>query len=100
MLRRHEPRYIGYNPLDSVMMIVSLTLFMMMTCATGWMYTTDRFWGAGWIKVTHRYTSNTLLVMVGIHKLGVLYASRHHRGTVGDAMFTGRNSRPRTGDIR
>ena len=84
-----EPRYIGHNPLGG-WMIVALMVGVTVTAGSGWLYTTDRFWGVSWVETLHRVSTNVLLTFVLGHVLGVLYASYHHRENLIGAMFHGR----------
>lgn len=93
-----EARYLGHNPAGAAM-IVALILAMSGLCLTGWLYTTDAFWGEEWVEETHEMLANILLGLVGLHILGVFVASfRHHENLV-RAMLTGRKRAPGTGDI-
>ena len=48
VLRGAEPRHLGHNPLGGWMIIALLTC-VTLTGLTGWLYTTDQFWGLGWM---------------------------------------------------
>lgn len=84
-----EPRYLGHNPLGG-WMIVALMVGVTVTAGSGWLYTTDRFWGVPWVEALHRISTNVLLALVAVHVLGVLYASYRHRENLIGAMFHGR----------
>ena len=89
MSQRREPRYIGHNPVGSLM-IVSLIVLVSMTSLTGWMYTLDRFWGVAWVEEAHEIFSHLMLAMVVAHVGGVFYASvRHHENLV-RSMLSGK----------
>ena len=45
VLRRREQRFIGHNPLGG-WMIVALLVTVASSGGSGWLYTTDRFWGS------------------------------------------------------
>src|SRR5258706_11372991 len=49
---RSEPRYLGHNPLGG-WMIVALLATVALTAASGWLSSTDRFWGVAWLQDTH-----------------------------------------------
>jgi cytochrome b len=89
MLSRREPRHLGHNPAGAAM-IVALLAGIAVTGITGWMMTTDALWGVGWVQDTHEWAANAVLVLVGLHVAGVLYASWRHRENLVRAMFTGR----------
>ena len=84
-----EPRYIGHNPLGAAM-IVALLATVAFVCLTGWLYTTDRFWGVGWVERAHAISSDALLALVALHVAGVVFASIRHRDNLVAAMLHGR----------
>lgn len=93
MLRAREPRHVGHNPLGGYM-ILALLLFVVLVGATGWLYTTDRYWGVQWVETLHEVLANTLLGLAGLHVAGVLLASFRHRENLVGSMFTGRKRAP------
>lgn len=98
ILTGRERRYLGHNPAGG-MMIVALIACMAALCVTGWLYTTDAFWGEEWVEETHEILANLLLALVGLHVAGVLVAGFRHRENLVRAMFTGRKRAPSTGDV-
>ena len=95
VLRAREPRHIGHNPLGA-WMIVALLVTVILVGATGWLYTTDRFWGVAWVERLHSILADALLVLVGLHVAGVLFASLRHRENLVWSMFSGRKRAPET----
>jgi cytochrome b len=93
-----EARYLGHNPAGGLM-ILALVVAMAALCLTGWLYTTDAFWGEEWVEETHEALANILLALVGIHVLGVVVASYRHDENLARAMVTGSKRAPRGGDI-
>jgi cytochrome b len=89
MVKGRASRYLGHNPLGSWMTFL-LWSMIIATCVTGWMYTTDRWWGIAWVGDLHETLTNILLVMVLIHVLGVLFSSWHQRENLVAAMVHGR----------
>lgn len=57
---------------------------------SGWLYTTDRFWGVEWVETLHSILANLLLILAAVHVLGALYASFRHRENLVAAMVHGR----------
>jgi cytochrome b len=95
---RVEPRYLGHNPLGG-WMIVALLGTVVLTCASGWLSITDRFWGVAWLQDTHAFLADALLALAGLHLAGVIYTSLRHRENLPLAMVTGRKAPPRPGDV-
>jgi cytochrome b len=83
------PRYLGHNPAGG-MMVVALIVMLIGTCTTGYMMTTDSFWGAKWVEEVHETFANLTIGLVVVHVLGVLLASFEHRESLVTAMITGR----------
>lgn len=83
------PRYIGHNPAGGAM-ILALLAMLAGTCATGFMMTTDAFWGAKWIEDVHEVLANLTVGLIALHVLGVLAASFEHGENLVKAMVTGR----------
>jgi cytochrome b len=93
-----EARYLGHNPVGGLM-IVALILAMAVVCATGWMQTTDAYWGAEWVEGVHEAMASLMLGLVGLHVLGVLVTGLRHRENLVRAMITGRKRSPGAADI-
>ena len=83
------PRYIGHNPAGGAM-IVALLVLIAGSCVTGYMLTTDAWWGSKTLGEVHEAFANVTLGLVIFHVLGVLLASFEHRENLVKAMFTGR----------
>ena len=83
-----EPRYLGHNPLGACMVIALLGCFVALTL-TGWLYTTDRFWGDESVERVHLAIAWTTLALAALHVAGVTLASFRHRENLVAAMFTG-----------
>jgi cytochrome b len=82
-------RHLGHNPAGGLM-IVALIVMLAATCATGYMMTTDAYWGAKWVEETHEVLANATVALIALHVLGVLVASFQHRENLVKAMVTGR----------
>jgi cytochrome b len=83
------PRYLGHNPAGGAM-IVALITALTATCITGYMMTSDLFWGAKWVEEVHEALANLSLGLIALHVIGVLVASFEHRENLVTAMWTGR----------
>lgn len=116
-LAGREPRYVGHNPAGAVM-IVALLLTMSGTIFTGWLmleparvamlpaivgpaFAED---GEGHgdgsvVKDAHESLANLMLLLVVLHVVGVVVASRRHKENLAAAMITGLKRAPGPGDI-
>ena len=95
---RADPRYLGHNPLGG-WMIVALLGTVALTCASGWLSVTDRFWGVAWVQDTHALLADMLVALAALHVGGVVYSSLRHRENLPRAMVTGCKPPPRPGDV-
>ena len=93
LLQRREPRYIGHNPLRG-WMVLALLLCVAGLGLTGWLYTTDAYWGDETVERVHRALAWGLLVLVGLHLAGVVFTSLRHHENLVRAMLTGRKRAP------
>lgn len=85
-----QPTYeAGHNPAGGAM-VVALIVVLTGTCTTGYMMTTDTFWGAKWVEEVHEAFVSLTIGLVVVHVLGVLLASFEHRESLVKAMITGR----------
>lgn len=83
------PRHLGHNPAGGAM-IVALLALLSGACVTGFMLTTDAFWGSKWLGEVHEILANLMVALIALHIVGVLIASFEHRENLVKAMFTGR----------
>ena len=98
VLRGRAPRYLGHNPLG-VWMVVALLGDVAALAATGWLYTTDRWWGDATVEAVHLALAWTLLGLVALHVTGAVATGRAHRENLVRAMVTGTKPAARPGDI-
>jgi cytochrome b len=92
-----EPRFVGHNPLGG-WMVAALLLCIAALGATGWLYTTDRFWGEPWLDGLHQALAWSLLTLIAIHLGGVVFTSHRHGENLVAAMISG-DKNPRAGDM-
>ncbi len=93
-----EARHIGHNPAGGAM-IVALILGMGATAFTGYLLTTDAFWGDTTMQHLHDWSAHGLLILVAVHLAGVALASLRHRENLVHAMIVGRKRAAEAEDI-
>jgi cytochrome b len=82
-------RYLGHNPAGGAM-VVALLATISAIAATGYMMTTDVFWGVEWVEEAHEAAVTVALCLIGLHILGVVVASLEHGENLVRSMITGR----------
>ncbi len=98
VLRRREPRHLGHNPLGAVM-IVALLASVGAVGLTGWLATTDMFWGDATVDLLHRALGWGMLGLVALHVAGVVFTGHRQRESLVRAMLTGRKRAPAADDV-
>lgn len=94
-----ERRFLGHNPAGGAM-IVALLLAVAGLVLTGWLSTTDAFFGVAWVEQTHEVLTKLALGLVTLHLAGVALASFRHRENLPAAMLTGRKREAEGSDMR
>ncbi|MBB3308296.1 cytochrome b [Rhizobium sp. BK196] len=89
MIDGNERRYLGHNPLASVMMLALMAL-LAATALTGWMTTLDAFWGEKWLEKLHGTIANGIMVLALIHAGAAIVESWRHKENLVWSMVTGR----------
>lgn len=95
LLRGREARHVGHNPLGG-WMILALMACVVGLALTGWLYTTDRFWGDETVERVHTALAWSLLVLAALHVAGVLFTGWRQRENLIAAMWSGRKRPPDT----
>jgi cytochrome b len=88
LLAKREPRTLGHNPLGA-WMVVTLLCTTVLASFTGWLFTTDRFWGLEWLERLHGFLGQAFIPLVALHLCGVALTSWRHRENLVKAMLTG-----------
>ena len=92
LLAGTAPHYVGHNPLGALMML-SLMALVLALGLTGYLQTTDSFWGEEWLEELHEGLAFTLLWLAGLHGAAAVVLGRlEHTNLVG-AMITGIKTR-------
>ena len=93
-----ERRFIGHNPAGGAMIVV-LMAALAATVATGWLLTTDAFWGSTGAQRAHSIVAHGVLLLVAVHLVGVALASVRHRENLVRAMVVGVKRGADPGDV-
>ena len=78
----------GHNPLGALMMLALIALVLSLGL-TGWLQTTDAFWGEEWLQDLHEAVGEGLLIAAGLHATAALVMGRIERTRLIKAMVTG-----------
>ena len=97
-LRARAPRYVGHNPLGA-WMVLALFACVATLALTGWLYTTDRFWGDAVVERVHVGAAWGMGVLVALHVLGAIAASVRHRENLIASMAHGMKREAHGSDI-
>ena len=85
----------GHNPLGALMMLALLAVVLALG-VTGWLQTTDAFWGEEWLQELHEELAEALLGLAGVHVAAALLMSAVERTNLVAAMVSGiKRRRPR-----
>lgn len=93
MVEGREARFVGHNPAGGAM-VIALMGIVSVAAFTGWLQTTDAFWGSDLMESLHGAMANLILVLVGLHVAGVVLASVRHGENLVSAMLDGRKAPP------
>jgi cytochrome b len=89
VIKKSEARHIGHNPLGG-WMVLALLADAIATGVTGWLYTTDRFFGYEWLGTLHGVLGEALMPLFILHIAGVVFTSRRHHENLVAAMLHGK----------
>jgi cytochrome b len=98
VLGHRERRHLGHNPLGG-WMALALMLCVIGLAATGWLYTTDAWWGDATVERVHRGLAWAMLGLVVVHLAGVIFTSLRHRENLAASMCDGDKRAPSGNDI-
>ena len=93
LLQGRAPRHIGHNPAGAVMMLALLVLVLGLG-ATGYLMTTDAFFGEDWLEEVHEALADVLVGAVALHVTAALFESWRHRENLVASMLHGRKRAP------
>jgi cytochrome b len=92
------PRHVGHNPLGGWMALV-LWASVGLLALTGWLYTTDAFFGDAAVEAAHEVLAWAMLALVALHVAGAIVMGRRHRENLVAAMWHGRKRAPERDDM-
>lgn len=92
LLRGKPEHHDGHNPLGGLMVLCLMAVVLSLGL-TGWLQTTDAFWGEDWLEELHEALANGLMLLVGVHAAAALVMGRIERTRLVKAMVTGRKER-------
>lgn len=87
-----HPHYDGHNPLGALMMLALMALVLSLGLS-GWLQTTDAYWGEEWLMELHEWLANGLLLAAGLHAVAAIVMGRIERTRLVRAMITGHKQR-------
>lgn len=88
LLAGRTPFHAGHNPLGALMMLALMALVLALGL-TGWLQTTDAYFGAHWLEEVHEAFANTLMGLAGLHAAAAILMGRLERVRLVRAMVTG-----------
>lgn len=88
-LAGRSERQLGHNP-GAAVMILALLTGVLLVAFTGWLQTTDRFFGDGWLEDLHEVLAYGVLGLVVLHVLAAVGESVHYGENLIAAMIHGR----------
>lgn len=89
LLRGREQRHLGHNPAGAVMILYLLGATLVIG-VTGFLMTTDAFWGNELVETLHTGTVDLTLIAIAVHVGANAYESLRHHDNMFKAMVTGR----------
>jgi len=86
----------GHNPVGALMMLALMALVLALGL-TGFLQTTDAFWGEEWLQEWHETLATLLVSLAGLHALAGMAMGRLEATNLVGAMITGVKIRSRDG---
>ena len=83
-----HPFHPGHSPLGALMMLALMALVLALGL-TGFLQTTDAFWGEEWLQELHEELAEALLGLAGVHVAAALLMSVVERTNLVAAMVSG-----------
>lgn len=97
IVRGRRETHLSHNP-PGALMAYNLWASLIAVGVTGWLMTTDAFWGVEWVEKVHEVLANWVLVSVLLHVAGVAFETWYSKVNLVRAMITGRKELPGPGE--
>ena len=78
----------GHNPLGAVMMLALMVLVLALGLS-GFLQTTDAFWGEEWLQEVHEMLASALIALATLHAAAAIIMGRLEGVSLVGAMITG-----------
>jgi cytochrome b len=78
---------------------VVLWVCIVLLALTGWLYTTDAFFGDAKVEAVHEALAWAMLALVLLHVAGAIVTGRRQRENLIASMWHGRKRAPQQGDV-
>jgi len=88
LAKGREMRSLGHNPAGGAM-IITMMVAIPLVVLTGWMMTTDAYFGVAWVGGLHSLLVHGVALLILVHLAGVALASHRHKENLVLAMITG-----------
>lgn len=98
VVRGRAERHLGHNPLGA-WMVLALFSCVVGLAATGWLYSTDEFWGDRTVERIHVDFAWAIVALAALHVAGVVVTGIVHRENLVAAMLHGRKREAAEGDV-
>ncbi|MEI4232565.1 cytochrome b/b6 domain-containing protein [Roseovarius sp. D22-M7] len=90
---RRRRTHLGHSPLGALM-ILALLMGILGICASGYMMTTDAFWGIEWVEDVHETLVTVAEILILLHVAAVILESHRTGINLPWAMITGTKRTP------
>ena len=80
--------HLGHNPLGAVMMLALMVLVLALG-VSGFLQTTDAFWGEEWLQEVHEVLASALIALATLHAAAAIVMGRLEGVSLVGAMITG-----------
>lgn len=88
-IRSGKPGFhLGHNPLGAVMMLALMVLVLALGLS-GFLQTTDAFWGEEWLQEVHEILASALIALATLHAAAAIIMGRLEGVNLVGAMITG-----------